>query len=188
MLRASRNITFSRSLTAIFVAMLISGVWHGAGWNFVIWGSLHGAALVINHYWRKKKIKMPTGLAWLITFLFVNFSFIFFRAKGIPEALKVLKAMFGFGTPIFPENHIPVSLNALAHSKIWKEILINLQGNDSTFWLLLVILAFTFSAKNSIQLADTFKPDWKRFVFLLSIAMYALLNMGKVSEFLYFQF
>jgi D-alanyl-lipoteichoic acid acyltransferase DltB (MBOAT superfamily) len=188
MLRASRNITFSRSLTAIFVAMLISGVWHGAGWNFVIWGALHGAALVINHYWRKKKIKMPTGLAWLITFLFVNFSFIFFRAKGIPEALKVLKAMFGFGTPIFPENHIPVSLNALAHSKIWKEILINLQGNDSTFWLLLVILAFTFSAKNSIQLADTFKPDWKRFVFLLSIAMYALLNMGKVSEFLYFQF
>jgi len=187
-LRASRSITFSRSLVAIFVAMLISGVWHGAGWNFVIWGALHGAALVINHYWRKKKIKMPTVLAWLITFLFVNVSFVFFRAKGIPEALKVLKAMAGLGAPVFPEKHSAVTLNAFTHSQIWKEILINLQGRDSTFWLLLVILAFTFIAKNSIQLADTFKPDWKRFAFLLSIALYAILNMGKVSEFLYFQF
>jgi alginate O-acetyltransferase complex protein AlgI len=187
-LRASRSITFSRSLVAIFIAMLISGVWHGAGWNFIIWGALHGSALVVNHYWRKKKIKMPTALAWLITFLFVNVSFVFFRAKGIPEALKVLKAMVGLGVPVFPEKHSPVTLNAFTHSQIWKEILINLQGRDSTFWLLLVILAFTFIAKNSIQLADTFKPDWKRFVFLLSIALYAILNMGKVSEFLYFQF
>jgi alginate O-acetyltransferase complex protein AlgI len=187
-LRASRSITFSRSLVAIFVAMLISGVWHGAGWNFVIWGALHGAALVINHYWRKKKIKMPTVAAWLITFLFVNVSFVFFRAKGIPEALKVLKAMVGLGAPVFPEKHLPVTLAAFTHSQIWKEILINIQGRDSTFWLLLTILIFTFSAKNSIQLADTFKPDWKRFVFLLSIALYAILNMGKVSEFLYFQF
>jgi D-alanyl-lipoteichoic acid acyltransferase DltB (MBOAT superfamily) len=187
-LRASRSITFSRSLVAIFIAMLISGVWHGAGWNFIIWGALHGSALVVNHYWRKKKIKMPAVMAWLITFLFVNFTFVFFRAKGIPEALKVLKAMVGLGNPLFPEKHTPVTLNALTHSKIWKEILINLQGNDGTFWLLLAIMVFTFTAKNSIQLSDTFKPNWKHFVFLLSIALYGILNMGKVSEFLYFQF
>lgn len=187
-LRASRSITFSRSLTAIFIAMLISGVWHGAGWNFIIWGALHGAALVINHYWRKKKIKMPTVAGWLITFLFVNFSFVFFRAKGLPEAFKVLKAMVGLGAPVFPEKHAAVTLSAFTHSQIWKEILINLQGRDSTFWLLLSILAFTFITKNSIELAESFKPDWKRFVFLLTIALYAILNMGKVSEFLYFQF
>jgi D-alanyl-lipoteichoic acid acyltransferase DltB (MBOAT superfamily) len=188
MLRASRSITFSRSLAAIFVAMLISGVWHGAGWNFIIWGALHGAALVINHYWRKKKIKLPMVVGWLITFLFVNVSFVFFRAKGLPEAVKVLKSMVGLGAPLFPEKHSPVTLSAFTHSQIWKELLINLQGRDSTFWTLLVILSFTFIAKNSIELADTFKPEWKRFVFLLSIALYAILNMGKVSEFLYFQF
>ena len=187
-LRASKSITFSRSLVAIFVAMLISGVWHGAGWNFIIWGALHGAALVINHYWRKKKIKMPTAIAWLITFLFVNFTFIFFRAKGIPEALKVIKAMLGFGVPVLPENHAAITLKTLAHSHIWKELLINIQGKDATFLILIATMTFTFTTKNSIQLADSFKPDWKRFAFLLCIALYAILNMGKVSEFLYFQF
>jgi alginate O-acetyltransferase complex protein AlgI len=187
-LRASRSITFSRSLVAIFVAMFISGIWHGAGWTFIIWGSLHGAALVVNHYWRKKKLKMPTALAWLITFLFVNFSFVFFRAKGVPAAIKVLKAMLGQGLAILPEKHDPVTLDSFTHSHIWKALLIDLQGSDTTFWQLLVVLVFTFVMKNSIQLAETFKPDWKRFAFLLVIAMYAILNMGKVSEFLYFQF
>jgi len=124
----------------------------------------------------------------LITFLFVNFSFIFFRAKGIPEALKVLKAMVGLGTPVFPEEHAAITLNALTHSHLWKELLINIQGRDSSFLFLLAIMLLTFMTKNSIQLSDSFKPDWKRFVLTLYIALYAILNMGKVSEFLYFQF
>jgi D-alanyl-lipoteichoic acid acyltransferase DltB (MBOAT superfamily) len=187
-LRASSSITFARSLVAIFIAMLISGLWHGAGWTFILWGALHGAALVINHYWRKKKIKMPIISGWLITFLFVNCSFVFFRAKGIPEALKVLKAMVGLGAPIFPEDHAAITLNALTHSQLWKELLINIQGRDSSFLFLLAIMLLTFMTKNSIQLSDSFKPDWKRFVLTLYIALYAILNMGKVSEFLYFQF
>jgi alginate O-acetyltransferase complex protein AlgI len=188
MLRASRSYTFSYSLVAIFLTMLISGLWHGAGWNFVIWGALHGAALAVNHYWRKKKIKMPAVIAWLITFLFVNFSFVFFRAKSIPEAFKVLKAMIGLGSPVFPDNGTKVTLSAFGKSHIWKTILTNLHGNDSTLWMLLGILLFTFTAKNSIQLSETYKPDWKHLVFILVISMYAILNMGKVSEFLYFQF
>lgn len=188
MLRASRSYSFSYSLVAIFLTMLISGIWHGAGWNFVIWGALHGAALVVNHFWRKKKIKMPAFIGCLITFLFVNISFVFFRAKSIPEAFKVLKAMFGMGAPIFPDDSINVTLSAFGKSHIWKTILTNLRGNDSTLWMLLGILLFTFTAKNSIQLSETYKPDWKHLVFILFISMYAILNMGKVSEFLYFQF
>lgn len=187
-LRASRSITFSSSLVAIFVAMCISGIWHGAGWTFVIWGVLHGTGLVVNHYWRRKKLKMPRPLAWLITFLFINFTFVIFRAKGIPDAVKVLKSMVGLGSPVFPQGHENVTLDAFTHSHIWKAILVNLQGRDGTFLTLLAVLIFTFTTKNSIQLAGTFKPEWKRFVFLLAIAMYSLLNMGKVTEFLYFQF
>ena len=187
-LRSFKSITFSRSLMAIFVAMLISGVWHGAGWNFILWGGLHGAALVVNHLWRKKKIKLPNPVAWLITFLFINASFVFFRAKSMHDALKVLAAMVGLGAPVFPENHSRVTLDAFTHSHIWKALLINLQGRDTTLWTLLVVFVLTLTAKNSIELAASFKPDWRRFVFLLTIAMYALLNMGKVSEFLYFQF
>jgi alginate O-acetyltransferase complex protein AlgI len=187
-LRASSSITFASSLVAIFVAMCISGVWHGAGWTFVIWGVLHGAGLVVNHYWRRKKIAMPRFLAWLITFLFINFTFVVFRSKNITEAVKVLKAMVGLGAPVFPQGHEAITLDAFTHTHIWKTLLINIQGRDGTLIELLIVLLFTFVTKNSIQLAGSFKPDWKRFVFLLAIAIYSLLNMGKVTEFLYFQF
>jgi hypothetical protein len=168
--------------------MCISGVWHGAGWTFVIWGALHGAALVVNHLWRRKKLKIPWFFAWLTTFLFINFSFVIFRARTLPDAVKVLKAMIGLGSPTLALWHESITFKTLTHSSIWKALLVNIQGRDSTFLVLLATLIFTFITKNSIQLADTFKPDWKRFLFLLVIAMYSLLNMGKVTEFLYFQF
>lgn len=187
-LRASSSITFASSLVAIFVAMCISGVWHGAGWTFVIWGVLHGVGLVVNHCWRRKKIAMPKFLAWLITFLFINVTFVVFRSKSIPEAVKVLKSMVGLGAPVLPQGHEDITLDAFTHTHIWKTLLINIQGRDGTLIELLIVLLFTFMTKNSIQLAASFKPDWKRFVFLLAIAIYSLLNMGKVTEFLYFQF
>ncbi|HEY3308896.1 MAG TPA: MBOAT family O-acyltransferase, partial [Desulfuromonadaceae bacterium] len=67
-LRAFGRITFTNSLAAIFLAMLISGFWHGAGWTFIIWGGMHGLGLVVNHIWKKKKLPMPSFLGWLITF------------------------------------------------------------------------------------------------------------------------
>lgn len=187
-LRSFRSITFAKSLVAIFIAMCISGIWHGAGWNFIIWGSLHGSALVINHYWRKKKIKMPLFISGLLTFLFVNASFVFFRAKTTPDALKVLKAMIGQGVTILPDSHAPVTLGAFTHTHIWKEMLGNIQGRDVTFFVLIATLLVTFTAKNSMQYAESFQPDRKHLAIILCLALYALLNIGKVSEFLYFQF
>jgi len=96
LVRCLGNITFSKSLAALLLAMFISGFWHGAGWTFVIWGLLHGLALCLNHFWRKRKLKLPRLLAWLLTFNFVNISFVIFRARQWPDALKVLQGMFGF--------------------------------------------------------------------------------------------
>ena len=81
-LRSFSRVTFQNSLIAIFIAMLISGFWHGAGWTFIIWGGLHGGALVVNHLWKKRKVKMPQWLGWVITFNFVNLSFVFFGPRG----------------------------------------------------------------------------------------------------------
>lgn len=187
-LRATGSITFSRSLLAIFIAMIISGIWHGAGWTFILWGACHGVALVVNHYWRRKRIFMPKFLAWLLTFLFINFTFVIFRAKDIHRAYNVFKSMLGAGVPVLGGGLDKITLSDFTHGYLWKALLINIQGRDATFTTLLVVLVFTFATKNSIYLANTFKPDWKRFVFLLAITMYSLLNMGKVTEFLYFQF
>ncbi len=187
-LRYRRRITFANSMVAIFAAMLISGLWHGAGWTFVIWGGMHGAALVINHLWRKRKLKMPGLLAWFITFNFVNFSFVFFRARGWDEAMKVLKGMFGMNGFIPAEAYANFGLTTVFSSRFGKTVLAGIGGRNETFWFLLGALLFAFFLKNSNEMTRDFKPSWKAFAFVVAISFYTLLNMGKVSEFLYFQF
>jgi len=66
----------------IMATFVLGGLWHGASWMFVIWGALHGAALVVHRIWRRLGLRMPTPLAWLLTFCFVNITWIFFRAMS----------------------------------------------------------------------------------------------------------
>ncbi len=81
----------------LIVTFFLGGLWHGASWMFVIWGLLHGAAIIIYRVWSKFRITMPDILAWLLTFLFVNVTWVFFRAKTLDDALRVLRGMVDFG-------------------------------------------------------------------------------------------
>jgi D-alanyl-lipoteichoic acid acyltransferase DltB (MBOAT superfamily) len=101
--RFFRKITFGKTMFAIFLAMFVSGFWHGAAWSFVAWGTMHGLALILNHWWRKRNLPMPSWLGWFLTFNFVNASFVVFRAKDLGDALKVLKGMVGLSGILLPE-------------------------------------------------------------------------------------
>lgn len=70
-------------LLNLMITFLIGGIWHGAGWTFVIWGFLHGLATVIHRLWKMTNIKLPKAIAWLLTFGFVNVAWVFFRAKKV---------------------------------------------------------------------------------------------------------
>ena len=72
---------------------VLGGLWHGASWMFVLWGALHGAALVLHRLWQKAGGRLPSVLAWLITFNFINLTWVVFRAKTPADALKVLHGM-----------------------------------------------------------------------------------------------
>lgn len=75
------------------MTFVIGGLWHGASWMFVIWGALHGAALVIHRAWKAMGGRLPRPLAWLTTFLFVNTAWVFFRATSMEDAMRVLRGM-----------------------------------------------------------------------------------------------
>ena len=84
----------------IMIVMMACGLWHGAGWNFLIWGGLHGVYLIINHVWHSMGVtvfKSGFGvlIAWAITFLSVIISWIFFRSQTWEGAIKILSAMIG---------------------------------------------------------------------------------------------
>ncbi len=79
----------------IFVTFLLSGLWHGANWTFVIWGGLHGAFLVIEKIGTrfKGKIRLPIFFKWVSTMLAVNVAWVFFRAPTVDAARFVLSGI-----------------------------------------------------------------------------------------------
>jgi alginate O-acetyltransferase complex protein AlgI len=81
------------TLRNLLVTFLLGGIWHGAAWTFAIWGMLHGLACCVHRLWIKTGIRMPAVVAIAITFLFVNATWVFFRAPDLAAALKVLLAM-----------------------------------------------------------------------------------------------
>jgi alginate O-acetyltransferase complex protein AlgI len=89
-----------RRYTNLMVTMLLGGLWHGAGWNFLIWGGLHGLYLSINHLWREWRGEASgltaKGVSWAITFFAVVIAWVFFRARTIAGAWLMLGSLFGF--------------------------------------------------------------------------------------------
>lgn len=77
----------------LFATFLIGGLWHGASWMFVIWGSLHGTAVVVHRAWTKSGRSIPRPLAWCLTFTFVSFAWIFFRASDMAAAHRLIVAL-----------------------------------------------------------------------------------------------
>ena len=84
-----------RQVLALMVTMLLGGLWHGAGWTFVIWGGLHGLALILNHLWEKTGVSLPKILSWALTIIFVIFGWVIFRAENMNTAISVIGSMVG---------------------------------------------------------------------------------------------
>jgi alginate O-acetyltransferase complex protein AlgI len=90
-----------RQYLNLLLVMLLGGLWHGARWNFVVWGGLHGAGLAAHKIYldglHKRDVlpgKLSQCLSWLVTLLFVCIAWIFFRAPDIPTASAILAKMF----------------------------------------------------------------------------------------------
>src|ERR1700687_2480628 len=96
-----------RRYVNLLVTMLLGGLWHGAGWNFLVWGGLHGLYLSINHLWHgwgndasQSSVSVPvaralTTLSWAVTFLAVVIAWVFFRAKTATGAWRMLGSLVG---------------------------------------------------------------------------------------------
>jgi hypothetical protein len=102
--------------------------------------------------------------------------------------MKVFKGMAGQNGVLLPRFLDNVPIIGDLNFQFGKHWLAGIQGKDQTVIYLLIAFVVVLTAKNSIQMTESFKPSWKSIIFLVVVAFYALLNMSKVSEFLYFQF
>jgi len=172
-----------RTYLNLFITFLLGGVWHGAGWTFIFWGAMHGGALAIHRFWQNMGFKMNSILAWIITFNFINISWVFFRAKEWGDAIKVLDGMF-FGAIILPTalssklNSLPIEFgkwSGIFHSS--PEIIIYLFGG------FIAILAL----KNSMELKRLFRPTPLYMIWTL-LSLMSIFILYRKSEFIYFNF
>lgn len=180
----------------LMVTMLLCGLWHGAGWTFIVWGGLHGLYLVINQIWRQFRkssefLKTRNGLhtkiiSHLLTFFCVVIGWVIFRAEDMKSAILILKGMAGLNGFLMIQGW-----------EIWISIL-----------FLMVIVWFCpntqqimerFEPALNILNIDLTRPQWLRFywqpnwiwgvvISFISAISLAIVIFSNIKEFLYFQF
>ena len=163
----------SRRYVNLMLTMLLGGLWHGAGWTFVVWGALHGAYLVVNHGWQalrrmmgqdpSRPLSMPMRLTCVSgTFAAVTFAWAFFRAKDLPAALTMASGMLGYNGLGLSED----LLKDFGTAGTWLAAngFANLAAIDNhvieagTFWWLAALLFIVWAAPNTQQVMNSFEP------------------------------
>jgi len=183
--RSFNKFTFRNSLISVFVTMVISGIWHGAGWTFIVYGIMYGLAIVCNHTMKKQKIKLPKWLAVLITFQFTNIVFTMFRATSLDNALSVYKGMFGFTYLQIPKGIMKAATTEGLGFKVGQYM-----NNDQNLNLLMLLVCIfvVFKAKNSMEMMKDFNPSNKLACFTAFMFVLSLFGINRVSDFIYFNF
>ncbi len=202
-----------RTYLNLFITFLLAGLWHGAGWTFVLWGALHGAALVVHRLWKNLGLRMPAVVGWLLTFLFISATWVVFRAASLSEGLHVLQSMIGLNGVACS----PSIVKLLAKISPLQELLTGFSKTSlllpaETGWYLLFFSLVLFLLPNSCRIGGLVAEEKKealrsrinhatRFFFrfqpncywavvsgiLFAMALYRLLRVAP-TEFLYFNF
>jgi D-alanyl-lipoteichoic acid acyltransferase DltB (MBOAT superfamily) len=177
-----------RVQTNLMITFLVGGLWHGAGWTFVFWGFLHGSALIAHRVWNNLGFKMNSILAWFVTFNFINITWVFFRATKWDDALKVLEGMFGFSGIMLPQKFASSLVFLSDYGVEFGNVFIDIGNRSKTLTYIIAALIIVIFFKNSMQLRESFKTNYKTLLFSLALLFIAISMMSNISEFLYFNF
>lgn len=141
----------ARRYVNLMITMLLGGLWHGAGWNFLIWGGLHGASLAVNHAWREAGMRLRPIVSTAVTFLFVVIAWVFFRAVSTTGAVHMLSSMFDFSDIMraYAEVYDPVGVLATNVGK---------RGALGSVAGCLAALAFVFLCPNTSEIMRRYRP------------------------------
>lgn len=200
----------------LFITMLLGGLWHGAGWTFVLWGMMHGTFLIINHSYKQlcerfAFLTLNKAVALIITFVSVVIAWVVFRASNMSVVINFLSGMFGFhGFSLPKADYINLGILGFGLENIgvtFKESVHSTMVPIFSWVAALLSIVFcwpntqTIMAKAEITLntLNTYSPKqqgrflvWsptKVWAFITaSIFVIAISQLAKPNEFLYFQF
>lgn len=178
----------ARTYVNLFLTFLLGGLWHGAGWTFVLWGAMHGVGTATHKWWQGRGVNLPRWAAWLLTFLFVHFAWVFFRAKTFDDALMVFRGLFGLSGIVLPEAFAPRMGWLSSYGVEFGDALAGIGAGSTAGSMLVLYGVLAVAGRNSMEIAAGFKANKEFLFFSLVIFIYASLKLTQVSEFLYFNF
>jgi D-alanyl-lipoteichoic acid acyltransferase DltB (MBOAT superfamily) len=175
----------------IMIVFVLSGVWHGANWTFVIWGALHGVYLIIERIFQvktkgKTKANVPKFLGRTYVFILVTIAWVFFRAQNVHQSFYIVKNLFA-GVPrqiveIIHNQHF-ARLNLLYIGQSLNELVIALAGVG-----VLIMVQYAQGGRDIDEWVSQ-KPAYARWSFYYGVALaFVCLGVFSRSEFIYFQF
>lgn len=170
----------ARTCINVVIVFLVSGIWHGAGWTFVIWGIVHGLLEVVEKSGEKYWTKISSGVKKVYTFLMVNFLWVVFRAQDLKQAVTLYGKMFSISTVSWGSIGVLANDGIIPFpSEVWALYLLLM------FALIIVILC---SKKNSGQLYQEFKPTTKNIFFIIVLFVISVVHLSRLSVFVYSNF
>ncbi len=195
----------------LMATMLLGGLWHGAGWNFVLWGGLHGLYLVVNHGWRRltgtqtteARTRLGRFIGVALTFTAVVIAWVPFRAADFATVERMWWGMAGMNGVSLPTFLEPYLAQWLGHQVLFEGLQPGGGLGNAVKWSG-VGLAIVWLLPNTQQWLAAFSPAWEtvtapasrwrfrptRWVAVGVGGMFgiSLLFLNRISEFLYFQF
>jgi alginate O-acetyltransferase complex protein AlgI len=163
------RVSFALMCTNLFVVFMVSGLWHGASWKYLVWGLIHGCLLICYHLSKKANININGWkfLKWLITFHLVCLAWIFFRAYNINEAFYIIGRIFTGGSFSYQAMQI-MPLTEIAYG-----------------FLIVVLLLL---AERYLPAAKDYSTGKKLALTLSLIIACYFLGIFNEAQFIYFQF
>jgi alginate O-acetyltransferase complex protein AlgI len=168
----------AKTLRNLGITMFLGGLWHGAGWTFVVWGLYHGLLLMVHSVWSQvSPWRLPRVAAVAVTFLTVVVGWVFFRAPTFEHASGILQGMAGFN-----------GVDQLVYRANWNIAIPEPLSDFPMRWVVVLALAsaVSFLAPNSMELPKPRHP-----AFGAALALVVLVTMcqfGQAIPFLYYQF
>jgi alginate O-acetyltransferase complex protein AlgI len=162
-----------RTYVNLMIVMLLGGLWHGASWNFVIWGGIHGGMLGLERKLGKQHPlrRLPPALSVASTFLIVCLSWVFFRAKTLGQAVSYLGSLFGLSA-VTPASDV---VAGALHPQYYAAL----------FVLSAVVV---WGMPNSWQLTSRLSFSRVAFAALAMVLATLMMWTQTINPFLYFQF
>lgn len=174
-LQAFSKATLRTAAVATLLSMTIAGLWHGPSWNFILFGAMHGAALVVNQVWKKRKKKLPAWLAWTLTMAFVNLAFVFFRSPDLATAWRMTVKLVP-GTSSLAGREVLAGAHHLGLTTVVPPLV---AGAIAAFW-----------GKTADEIATAFQPSFRSALATSAMLLVSFVYMNSliVKQFVYFNF